>query len=346
MKTGLFKSMGKIAGLAIVACLPMTAQAQDAKVTTVLSNLLNPSGVAVQPGTGQLYVADSGALRVLQVDPKDPSKHRSAIKGFSKDIYGKGPMYDIGPLGLVFTDKNTLVVGDGGKVDGSELAYIYSVESGNPLEASEAKHTLGPIAPGAESAKGEGNFYALATDGKSVFITSNGDDTKGWILKFDLKGGKPGKLTPFIATKVATNVDAPVGITMNKAGQIVVGQMGEISVPGDSLLTIYDAESGKLVANGTTGLSDIAGLAYSPKTGKLYAVDYAWLDSSKGGLFRLDVTQEGKELKVKTELVAKLDKPTALAFAEDGTLYITQIGTGKGGADERPGSLVKIDSGL
>lgn len=323
------------------------APAQEAKVTPVLKGLLNPTGLAVQPGSGHLFIADSGVLRVLRFDPA-AKKAEAVITGFPKDVYGKGPMYDIGPLGLAFLGADTLVVGDGGLPDGQELVRIYAVPppGAKPITVEDTKYKLGPIAPGDDSLKGEGNFYALAVGAQGIYITSNGDDTKGWVLKIDLADGKPGKLTPFIKTKVATNVDAPVGITMNKEGQIVVGQMGEINVPNDSLLTIYDAKSGEMKANGETGLYDIAGLAYSPKSGKLYAVDFAWMDTSKGGLFRLDVTASGEKLNVEAVKIASLDKPTSLAFAPDGTLYVAQIGTAKDPQDDRPGSIVKIEGEL
>ncbi len=76
------------------------------------------------------------------------------------------------------------------------------------------------------------------------------------------------------------------------------------------------------------------------KSDALYALDYGWMDVTKGGLYRLDVAQAGDKLTVKPTLAAKLNKPTAMAFATDGTLYVTTIGTAK--AEERPGSLVKV----
>ena len=79
----------------------------------------------------------------------------------------------------------------------------------------------------------------------------------------------------------ATQVDAPVAITVTPDGSsLVVGQMGEVSVPGDSLLTYYDKE-GKLTKNLKSKLNDITGLAYSPKTGKLYATHFAGPKKSK-----------------------------------------------------------------
>lgn len=330
----------------VLALAGSPLRAEDAQVTDALTNLLNPSGIAIRPGTGEIFISDSGALRVLRFDPAS-GKSETVIGNYPKDVYGKGPMYDIGPLGLLFLDKDTLAVGDGGLPDGSELVRIYTVPpKGKKLNFDETKYQTGPLGPGEDSPMGEGNFYQLAEVGGTVYITSNGDDTKGWLLKFDLKDGKPGKLVTGIATKVATGVDAPVGITTDKQGRLVVGQMGEVNIPGDSLLTIYDPKTGELVAKAETGLSDIAALAYSPKTGKLYCVDFAWAKPADGGLFRLDVSQEkGKPMSVNAVKIASLDKPSAMAFAADGTLYVTVFGTQAEGSDARPGKLVKL-SGL
>ncbi|MBI1902069.1 MAG: SMP-30/gluconolactonase/LRE family protein [Planctomycetia bacterium] len=337
----------------LVAFSAATARS-EVTAKPVVTNLNNPSGLAIQPETGEIYIADSGNQRVLRFKDGEKKADRSiavAISGFGKDVYGKGPMYDIGPLGLLFLSKNSLVVGDGGQKDGSEQLHFFTLpDSGSELKVDAGK-AVGPIAPGEQSAMGEGNFYALASSGKSVFVTSNGDDTKGWVLKCDVDNNEPGKLETFIATKVATEVDAPVGITMDKDGNLVVGQMGEVNVPKDSLYTVYDKE-GKLLVKAKTDLNDIAALAFHPKTGKLYAVDFAWMDSKEGGLYRLDVTKEGEETKVAAVKLASLDKPTAMAFTADGTLYVTVFGTTEEGVKNaagqpmKPGKLLKITGDL
>jgi glucose/arabinose dehydrogenase len=330
----------------LVLVLVAAARAADPTVTELIKGLDNPCGVAVQPGTGVLFISDSAAGRVVRFDPKSAKMATEVITDFGQDIYGKGPMYNIGPLGLGFLNPNTLVVGGGENKDGSELLSIFTLPpEGRKIKASEARYKLGPIPPSPESAMGEGNFYGIAVTPQAIYITSNGDDTKGWILKVDVNDNTPDKLKPFIATKVALeDTDAPVGITLAADGNLVVGQMGEVNKPKDSLLTVYDAKSGKLLMRAATDLHDIAALAYSP-SGKLYAVDFAWMAEKDGGLFRLDVTKSGDSATCKAVKIVSLDKPTAMAFGPDGALYVTEFGTAKEGDKTKPGRLVKI-SGL
>lgn len=320
-----------------------TSFAQDAKVEEVISGLSNPCGVAVQPGTGDVFIADSASGRIGRVKN---GKLEDVVTGSPKDVYGKGPFYDIGPLGIVFsTDGKTVYVGDGGYKDGDECIRAYTVpESGKPAlnYEKEAAQKVGPLAASGD-VLGEGNFYALALTPTALYVTSNGDDTKGWVAKADLNGTKLGKLERWLPTKEMVEVDAPVGITISKQGDIVVGQCGEVNKPEDSLLSFYNAKTGKLLMNLETKLYDITGLAYSPTTGLLYATDFAWMKPDAGGLYRLDASQNG----VKATKIAALDKPTALTFAPDGTLYITVVGP-KGENENAPkqGKLLKVAKGL
>ncbi|MDA0832706.1 MAG: hypothetical protein O3A29_05445 [Planctomycetota bacterium] len=327
--------------------LAATADAEDLKYKVRVTNLENPSGVGVHAGTGDVFVASR--YGVYRYNPAAKKVHLE-IAGYPEpiDVYGKGPMYNIGPLGIGFMGAEHLVVGDGSRIDGEELVRIYKInpeysDDAEPIKEDAAEFTLGPIVAGEASAKGEGNFYGVASTDAAIYITCNGDDTKGWVAKFDIAEGKPGELTPFIATKVATEVDAPIAITMNPDGsQIVVGQGGEVNMAGDSLLTMYNPADGTLTKKLATGLNDICGLAYSPKTGKLYAVDFAWVDPTQGGLFELVIDGET----VTANKLLGLDKPTALAFDANGKLYLTIFGTQEEGSEKSPGQLIAIDPGL
>lgn len=323
-----------------------SAGAQDAKLETVLENLYNPCGIAIQPETGTVFVADSGHGKVIRLID---GQAQDVIVNFEMDVYGKGPMFNIGPLGLAFVNKDTLVVGGGSNIDGEELLSVYTVPAAgaDPIEAMDAVTQMS--LPPTEEIKGEGNFYALAITATGVYVTCNGDDTKGWVAKATINEGIVGPFERFIATKEATDVDAPVGITVSPRGELVVGQMGEITIPGDSLLTFYD-EEGAMLANFEMGLSDVTSIAYSPKgepeDRQLYALDFNWIDTTQGGLFQLiGETTEG-EMTIKTHLIANLDKPSAMAFAEDGTLFILVVGTDADGGSVDSGKLLKIAPGL
>src|SRR5712671_3316137 len=137
--------------------LGLAALGQDVKVEQVVGGLSNPCGVALQPGTGQVYLTDSANGRVCRVNN---GKLEDVITGSPKDVYGKGPFYDIGPLGLIFTsDGKSLVVGDGGYKDGEECIRVYTVpEAGKSAlnYEKDAAQKLGPLTP-AEGLLGEGN---------------------------------------------------------------------------------------------------------------------------------------------------------------------------------------------
>lgn len=329
---------------AALLMIPLTASAQDVKFETVLDGLDNPCGVAVHPKTGTVYVSDSGAGRIIRLVN---GKVEEVVVGFATDIYGTGPKYNIGPLGLAFLNDDTLVVGGGDLKDGEDAIRFFKLpaEGAAPLKVADAIKSF--TLPATEDLKPEGNFYALAVLPDGVLATSNGDDTKGWIVKVKVSGNEIGPLERFIATKEATNVDAPVGIAVSPKGELAVGQMGEITVPNDGLLTFYNPKDGKMLLNLETGLYDITALAYGKKEPQqLYALDFAWMKTSEGGLFQLVAKEENGKQSVAAKKLASLDKPTAMAFGNDGSLYVTVIGTAKEGDAKKPGKLLKAAPGL
>lgn len=333
-----------LAGLLAAA----VSTAAEPKVTVLATGLDTPTGVAVRPETGEVFVSEGAAGKVIMVAPTG-GPPKNVITGFPRDSYGKGPKFDIGPLGLAFIGKDTLVVGDGGSLDGEEYLRIYALSKDAATGALkeqtvyDSKHKLGPILPSVKNGRGEGNFYGVAVTPKGIYVTANGDDTKGWVLSAPLKEGEPGELKTFIPTKERVKVDAPVAITISPKGKLVVGQMGEVASAPDSLLTVYDEATGELELRvELDDVYDIAGLAYA-KSGKLYGLDFNWPGTKPGALIQIDATKDaGVEGSAEIRKLLELDKPTAMAFGPDGSLYVTVIGTAEKGAAEKGGKLLKI----
>lgn len=330
--------------LSLLLLLTETFAATAADEFEVISEgLSNPTGVAIQPGTGHIFVAESAAGRVIRIVD---GQAEEAITGFPQDIYGQGPEYKIGPLGLAFFDETKLVVSGGEQVDTEEVIRVFELpEAGEPpIAADDATTVLGPLDAEGEL-RAEGDYYGVALTPQALYVTANGDDTQGWVVRSPITGTRFGDLERWLATKEAVEVDAPVGITISPRGEIVVGQMGEIGAHRDSLLTFYSANEGSLLLKLETDLYDITALAYSPE-GHLYALDFAWSDSEEGGLFRLDKSSERSADTCDALKILSLDKPTALAFGDDGSLYITLFGTTAEGSDQPDGQLIRIMPGL
>jgi DNA-binding beta-propeller fold protein YncE len=331
---------------------------EDVKPEAVLVNLLNPCGVAISPDGDYVFV--SSRLGIYRYNPnyQNASKHNAVVEidGYPKEadtIVRGSHKYEIGPLGLAFLDKDHLVVGDGSRKAGNEVVRVYKISpkprAGNDSWVAEdaALYTLGPIKAGKVSSKGEENFYGVTVGAGALWVTCQGDDAKGWVAKAEVKDGKPGELKPAISTKAAVQFGTPGPVTFTPDGtELLIGQSGGSTVePGESLLTFYDPANGSLKRKLKSGLSDLSGLAYSPKTKKLYATDFAWNKPAAGGLFELAIDGEN----VKGTRIATLDKPSALAFDKAGHLYLTVFEAGKD-ADKKkgddPGALIYFPPGL
>ena len=317
-------------------CEPAVA---DVEAELVVENLLNPCGLAIQPETGHLFVADSGNLRVVRVVDGSP---RAVIAGFPQDRFGDDPGLIFGPLALGFLDRQTLVVGGGGSAEGQDLVRIYSVPATAAASAIPAHEMQASFAlPADGQMPAEGDFFGIAIQQSAVFFSCQGDDEQGWLARAAREGNTLRSLERFIPTRYAQEAGTPTGLAISSEGHLVAGQLGRLDAAPDSRISFYNPNDGRLLLNLQTGLRDITGVAYSP-AGQLYATDLAWAEPAEGGLFQLIATTRGGKLAVEAKKIIALERPTALIFGSGGSLYVSVLGNE---AREESGKVLRIRLG-
>jgi glucose/arabinose dehydrogenase len=316
--------------------------AAEPKVETVLDKLADPFGLAIQPETATPFVAESGAGRILRaVDGRAEEVITGSKKHpFESISYRTQTPRELGPLGLAFFDRETLLVGDGGYGKGEDCVRAFSLPAaGKTIAYEECKWKLGPLSALANHPS-DGKFYSLAISSAALFVTCHEDPATAWVARADINGTKFGVLERFVRTN-SKPVDAPRAITIGPQGEIVVGQHLATKSSDATLIRFFSAHSGKELLSVPTKLHEITGLAYHPNTGLLYAVDLAVREPAAAGLYRIDRTIENGKTQAQAIKIIALEHPTALAFAPDGTLFITTLGPLQSPATPQ-GKLLKI----
>jgi hypothetical protein len=338
--------------------LPAYAEPGDESAKYVVEKLAddlnNPCGLAVRPslpasGPHELYFSESGAGRVVRISTDKPAEKTPVITGFPLGKFGDDPAYSVGPLGLSFLTRTKLAVGTGGLGQGEDAVRVYALPAdATSLPYDKADHSVGPIPKGSRSETGEGVFFALAKIedelDKALYVTSVGDPDQGWVLKASIAGNKLADLQPFIATRRVTGAGAPSAATVNpksRSPYLLIGQRGDNGDERDSLLGFYGPTTGTPALILKTGLYDVTGLAYSP-SGDLYALDFAHAKPEAGGVYRIDAANVDGRQSTRAVKIAAIERPTSLAFAPDGALYVTAFGE-SADADQSPtGMLLKV----
>lgn len=308
---------------------------EETDYEVIAENLLNPRAVAIQPETGHVFVAESGALRVVRVID---GQAEEVVVGFSKDYTGKSPIYEIGPLSLLFLDRNTLLVGDGGREPGMDQIRVIDVpDVGEPPVKLKADVNKRLRLQTDDQHKADGNFWAMTRLENYVMVTCGDDMRQGWIARTPVRANKPTDLKRFFSTARSVKTRAPHAITSSPEGEIVVSQLGESKDDADSLLLFFGPD-GDFLDSFETGLNDIYGLAYGPNRGRLFAVDFYQAKPNDGGLYKLVGTREG----CRAVRFATLPRPSSIAFADNGDLYVTTVGRFVEGAQVSNGRLLRF----
>jgi hypothetical protein len=338
---------------------PPAAKRQDEsagyRVETILAGLDHPTSVIVRPGseglgTAELFVAESGAGRVLRIVIDDPVKSEPVITGFPVAEIAALPGLRGGPLGLAFLSRNRLAVGGGGLGDGEDVVRVYSVsDAATTLEYDQTDHTAGPVPASESSETGEGDFFSLAASDRVFLVAPLSGDDAGWLLKATLDANRIAGLEPFIATREASDAAGPTAVAVDPQPQrhyVVVAQRGEPTAERDSRLTMYSSTSGAMALNLNTGLRDVFALGYSPSPSfDLYSADYSQAEPADGGIYRIEAAQVDGRESCRAVKIAAIARPTSLAFTGDGAMYVTAFGeaSDESESDAKPnGVLLKI----
>jgi hypothetical protein len=332
-----------VVGARATAAESAAEESNGLKAKILLDQLDHPCGVAVRPmSAGELFVAESGAGRVLRVRLNEPPESTVAIEGFPRAEVGGDQKHSLGPLAVAFVDRTTLVVGEGGEPKGADVVRVYQLpDDGKTLAFDKSKFTLRASSPEPLSAS-EGDFFAIATKSTTLFAAGSAEGAAGWVFKADIAGLTAPILNRFIETRRETGARAPRAIDLSKRGDLVVAQAGDFGAKKDSVVCFYHAASGKRLLKLDTGLYDIVGLAFS-KYGLLYAIDHAASDPSAGGLFRLDMDVRGGRQAIKAVRLLPLDRPAGLVIPSDRELFVTTFGKGDGPNGGKLGQLLKIE---
>ena len=310
-------------------------QAEEAAYDVISENLANPRAVAIQPKTGHVFVAESAALRIVRIVD---GKSEEVVSGFAKDYTGKSPIYEIGPLSLLFLDRDTLLIGGGGHDAGMDQIFVVNVpKAGEPsvLIKRNSNRDLRLQSQGKRAA--DGNFWSMARFDDHVFVTCGENIRQGWVARAQLRDGQPETLRRFFSTVRAAEAIEPHGITVSPEGDLAIAQSGDARDSKDSKLLFFSPE-GDFLDKFETGLNDLYGIAYGPNSGRLFGVDFNHADPNNGGLYKLVGTREG----CRAVRFATLQRPSALTFADNGDLYVTTVGRFVEGAESANGQLLRF----
>lgn len=331
------------------------ATADDIKVETVLSGLRAPCGLAVRPdseGTPyEVFVADRGAGRIVQISSATPGTGSDAISGFAVDEATTDASSSASGLHAIFFLDHTRLVVTGGDENSKPFLRLYDLsDSDTALKAEDHKQDVELPRIVNDSTVSVLRFYNLARTqpndrvADTIVVAAAGERESAGLWKVAVRANTLGDSAQFDVADDSDALGAIGGIAVGSEGYIVVACGRESGSLQPNTLKYLSPINGHIVLDIETKLQRIAALAYSPKTGSLYAANSAPVDKG-GGVYRIDDASEpGKPACVAVK-IAKAARPTALAFGPDGMLYVTVLGQASDGGNDA-GALLKLTGDL
>ncbi|HTQ39933.1 MAG TPA: hypothetical protein VMJ32_12970 [Pirellulales bacterium] len=331
------------------------------KVEKVLSGLNHPCGVAVRPETEYVYVAEAGSGQIAKFAPANAGKSIPAIVGFPTAApsanSAAGSLY-----GLAFLSRNELATLSTTAKDDKEEAIVSVFElptvgsagEDKPLDYAAANRRSSTILSGSPNHAAEPYGISLASfdfSYSALLISARRGDDKAGVYKADVAKNRDAidGIHPLFKSGASNNTPAVLSIAVNPHGLLVAVQAESGEQHRELTLAFYQVRNGSLIMSMPLALTDVVSLAYSPESGRLYALSSSPVKSSDDGLYRLDAGKGDDRATVKAVKLAGLERPSGMAFSSDNTLYVSVLGAADGAKNDdsaKQGKLLKITGDL
>ena len=325
-------ALGLACSFGSIAC---GADAHSIAVKKVLTGLKNAHDVAVRPeGSGEAYevfIAESGAGRVVKIRSEKPEKRIDVVSGFSTKPANADSFTSAGVHSLRFLDHMRLIVA-GGDEDGVPFVRLYELpEPESPLTADQHKQEAHVPESGKEPTFDAHVFRNIARTqpnervGDFLLVAAPTDGDSSGLVYVPVRSGTLGDAVP-AQLKNADGKFQIGGITVGNSGYVVVATnaVGDSSQP--SRLAFFSPLDRRVVMQVPTDLRRIVALAYNPKSGNLFVANSPTNDDGRSGIYRIDRLNQPGASACTAVKIADVRSPTALAFAPDGALYVTTTG--------------------
>ena len=234
-----------------------------------------------------------------------------------------------GVQSLRFLDHTRLVVG-GGDEDGKPFARLYELpESNKPLTADQHKQDvelpLGDAEQQTEARTLRGIVRTRPNNqvGDLLIVAAAGDQGPAGLMFIPVRAGTLEGAV--VDPAVARDVVEAGGISVSNNGYIVVAGASHTNGNRSSAIRFLNPLNRHVVMQVSVDLRRIVALAYSPKSGNLYAANFPTPDDGHSGVYRLDEAGEPGAPACAAVKIAGVRRPTALAFDPHGALYVTAL---------------------
>ena len=345
------KSLAYIGALVVCfAALPGSAIFAADLPQELLGKLQLPCSIAVRPESGQpgeIFVADRGAGRILRLNPNQPDHSSTAISGFPVDAADPASVNAAGIQSIYFLDHMRLTVAGGG-ADGNFFVRAYElVDADTQLRFDDQRQSADLPEKSDSHTSAIRTFHDIARTRPnervpdSLLLAAVSQDGPAGLWRVPIRANTIGNIEPLDENGDLDQLTAIGGLAVSPAGYIAAAIDPKEDDAKRTELAFLNPVSGETLLKLKTDLPRIVALAYQPSTGDLFAACATTRQASADGIYRLDDHSQSGTRTCRATKVADIKRPTAIAFAADGTLYITALGP-RDGNNTPSGTLLRV----